>query len=178
LKQGFRRAKERGFDYALTIDADGQHYPADIPALLAALATHTGALVVGSRDLAADNMPEGNTFANRFSNFWFKVETGQSLPDTQTGLRVYPLQRLSGWRLMSSRYEAEFALLVFAAWAGVELVPVNVRVYYPPAEERVSHFRPYADFARISAMNTLLCFGAVVYGYPRRFFRLFRKKKV
>ena len=172
LLAGFQRAKEEGFDYAITIDSDGQHYPEDIPLLVEALESHPGALIVGARNLQEQNMPGGNTFANRFSNFWFTIQTGIRLPDTQTGFRLYPLKRLSGTRFVTSRYEAELELLVFAAWAGVELVSVPVRVFYPSQEERVTHFRPVADFARISVLNTVLCFLAVVYGWPRRFWHL------
>ena len=131
LLAGFQRAKEEGFDYAITIDSDGQHYPEDIPLLMEALESHPGALIVGARNLQEQNMPGGNTFANRFSNFWFTIQTGIRLPDTQTGFRLYPLKRLSGTRFVTSRYEAELELLVFAAWAGVELVSVPVRVFYP-----------------------------------------------
>ena len=87
LLAGFQRAKEEGFDYAITIDSDGQHYPEDIPLLVEALESHPGALIVGARNLQEQNMPGGNTFANRFSNFWFTIQTGIRLPDTQTGFR-------------------------------------------------------------------------------------------
>jgi hypothetical protein len=78
---------------------------------------------------------------------------------------------LRGLRLLTSRYEAELELLVLASWHGTELVPVEVGVYYPPREERVSHFRPAKDFARISLLNTVLCLLAVVYGLPLRLWR-------
>ena len=94
------------------------------------------------------------------------VQTCRRVPDTQTGFRLYPLRKLWGYRLLTARYEAELELLVFAAWHGVAIHSIPVDVYYPPAEERVSHFRPGADFARISALNTLLCGLAVVYGLP------------
>lgn len=170
LVAGFRKAKEMGFYYALTIDSDGQHFPEDIPQFIKTLQQHPKALIIGARNLQEENMPGGNTFANRFSNFWFTVQTGIRLPDTQTGYRLYPLHLLAGTRFITSRYEAELELLVFAAWRGVELVSVPVRVYYPPAGDRVTHFRPVADFARISLLNTVLCFLAVVYGWPRRLF--------
>ncbi|MBO6083437.1 MAG: glycosyltransferase family 2 protein, partial [Bacteroidales bacterium] len=162
LKTGLEEARRLGYRFALTLDADGQHDPADIPALVAAAGERT--LVVGSRNLTADGMPAGNTFANKFSNFWFTVQTGRKLPDTQTGFRVYPLEDLPSLRLLTSRYEAELALLVFSAWKNLRIVPVPVRVYYP--EDRVSHFRPFADFFRISVLNTALCGLALVYGYP------------
>lgn len=171
LKTGLTFARQQGFRYAVTVDADGQHRADDIPALLQAVEEEPDALAIGSRGLQHENMPAKSTFANRFSNFWFALQTLQRLPDTQSGLRVYPLRRLHGLRWMSARYEAELTLLVFSAWAGVKLLPVPVSVYYPPRDQRVTHFRPGRDFTRISVLNTLLCFLMVVYGWPRIFCR-------
>lgn len=171
LKTGLTYARQQGFRYAVTVDADGQHRADDIPALLKAVEEEPDALAIGSRGLQHENMPAKSTFANRFSNFWFALQTLQRLPDTQSGLRVYPLRRLHGLRWMSARYEAELTLLVFSAWAGVKLLPVPVSVYYPPRDQRVTHFRPGCDFTRISVLNTLLCFLMVVYGWPRIFCR-------
>ncbi len=171
LKTGLTYARQQGFRYAVTVDADGQHRADDIPALLKAVEEEPDALAIGSRGLQHENMPAKSTFANRFSNFWFALQTLQRLPDTQSGLRVYPLRCLHGLRWMSARYEAELTLLVFSAWAGVKLLPVPVSVYYPPRDQRVTHFRPGRDFTRISVLNTLLCFLMVVYGWPRIFCR-------
>ncbi len=175
LRRGLEAARKAGFDYAVTIDSDGQHSPEEIPNLINALSTlHSplSTLVVGSRNLQADGMPAGNTFANRFSNFWFHLQTGLRLPDTQTGFRVYPLHNLPCLSLLTYRYESELELLVFSAWRGVRIVPVPVSVSYPA--DRVSHFRPFRDFFRISLLNTILCLLAIVYGYPRML--LCRKK--
>ena len=169
LKYGFRKALAHGYDFAITLDSDGQHYPEDIPLFLKAHEAHPDAMIIGDRGMMHDNMPKGNTFANRFSNFWFYVQTGQHLTDTQTGFRLYPLKRMRYARFITSRYEAELELLVFSAWSGVELIPVCVRVYYPPAEERVTHFRPVADFARISILNTVLSFLAVFFWLGKLF---------
>ena len=176
LCEGFRKAKTMGFDYAITLDADGQHFPEDIQNLLSTLngeidKGNEKVLVVGSRNLNAPGMPSGNTFANKFSNFWFTVQTAQRLPDTQTGFRIYPLHHLPNLSFITNRYESELELLVFSAWRNVKIVPSPVRVYYPPKEERVSHFRPFADFARISVLNTFLCIAALVYGYPSMLIR-------
>lgn len=171
LKTGLTYARQQGFRYAVTVDADGQHRADDIPTLLKAVEEGPDAIAIGSRGLQHENMPAKSTFANRFSNFWFALQTLQRLPDTQSGLRVYPLRRLHGLRWMSARYEAELTLLVFSAWAGVKLLPVPVSVYYPPRDQRVTHFRPGRDFTRISVLNTLLCFLMVVYGWPRFFCR-------
>ena len=113
----------------------------------------------------------GSIFANNFANFWFFVETLHAIPDTQTGFRLYPLKKLYGYKLLTSRYEAELELIVFASWHGVKIHSIPVDVYYPPKEERVSHFRPGPDFFRISVLNTVLCCLAVVYGLPLFLYR-------
>lgn len=175
LKQGFKKAQDLGFDYVISIDSDGQHFPEDIPLFIKTLETHPNALIVGSRNINEENMPEKNTFANKFSNFWFKVQTGVNLPDTQTGYRLYPLKNLPSLRFLTSRYEAELELLVGAAWRGTDLIPIKINVFYPKAEERVTHFRPFWDFFRISVLNTFLCILAVIYGLPSRYIRRRRK---
>lgn len=173
LKRGFQEALRQGFAYAITLDGDGQHYPSDIAVFLKANQEHPGALIMGSRRLDGVERSKGSGFANKFSNFWFWVQTGRWLDDTQTGFRLYPLKKLCGLSLLTSRYEAELELIVFASWHGVRLESVPVNVYYPPREERVSHFRPTADFARISVLNTVLCVLAIVYGLPLRLWRGF-----
>lgn len=191
LRRGLEAAREAGYDYAVTIDSDGQHCPEEIPQLIAAISNEPLAnnqerhemaksvspgqrpgfrhemptLVVGSRNLQADGMPAGNSFANRFSNFWFTLQTGLRLPDTQTGFRAYPLHHMPCLSLLTRRYESELLLLVLSAWRGVRIVPVPVSVSYPT--NRVSHFRPFRDFMRISVLNALLCLLAIVYGYQR-----------
>lgn len=167
LKRGFKKALEMGFAYAITIDADGQHFPEDIPLMLEANQKNPGCLIVGERKgLETMERSGGSKFANAFSNFWFTVQTGCRLKDTQTGYRLYPLKKLYGLSLLTSRYEAELELMVFASWHGVKLVSTPVNVFYPPREERVSHFRPGLDFTRISILNTILCVLALVYALP------------
>lgn len=168
LKKGLRKARESGFDYAITIDADGQHFADDIPVLAQAAMQHPGSLVVGCRNLSEKGMPSANTFANKFSNFWFRLQTGIDLPDTQTGFRLYPLKEMGSLRWITSRYESELEMLVYAAWRGIKIVPVKVRVYYPPKGMRVSHFRPVYDFMRISLLNSILCLIAVAYVWPAK----------
>lgn len=167
LKTAFAYALSKDFKYAITIDADGQHYASDIPKFVSAIKNVPNSLVVGSRNLQADGMPSKNTFANKFSNFWFTIQTRQHIPDTQTGFRLYPLEKMGCMWWLTARYEAELEMLVYAAWHNIKLLPIPIKVYYPPTEERVSHFRPIVDFARISVLNMILCFLAIVYGGPR-----------
>lgn len=175
LKKGFEKALLLGFAYAITLDGDGQHYPEDIRKFLQANLDHPGALIIGNRNLEGVERSKGSSFANKFSNFWFYIQTGRRLEDTQTGYRLYPLKKLHGLSLLTSRYEAEIELLVFASWHGVNIVSIPIEVYYPPRKERVSHFRPTTDFIRISILNTILCFLAVIYGLPLRIGRFLMK---
>ncbi len=176
LRRGFAEAKRLGFDTAVTLDSDGQHLASDISALLHTYSAHEPCLVVGSRKFDNPNMPSKNSFANRFSNFWFTVQTARRLPDTQTGFRVYPLAKIGRHNPLNNRYEAELELLVRCAWRNVDIKSRQINVYYPPKNERVSHFRPTMDFVRISLLNTALCLLAVVYGYPSMAVRKIVKK--
>jgi glycosyltransferase involved in cell wall biosynthesis len=165
LRKAFRYALGKGFTHAIAIDSDGQHFAADIPNFLATAAERPDALIIGNRNLSQENMPRKNTFANRFSNFWFTLQTGRRLADTQTGFRLYPLEKTGKMRLFTRRYETELEILVRSAWNGIPFVPIAVNVRYTP--DRVTHFRPFADFVRISLLNTVFCLLAVTYGYPK-----------
>lgn len=172
LKLGLQKAHEWGYRYAITIDSDGQHYADDIPVFINKIEEKPDSLLIGARNLAADNMPSRNTFANKFSNFWYKVETGKTLCDTQSGYRLYPLEKLQNIHFITRRYEFEVEIIVRAAWRGVNVENIPIKVYYPPVEERVSHFRPLQDFTRISILNTVLVLYAFLFYYPWKFVRL------
>lgn len=169
LKRGLREAARIGYAYAITIDSDGQHYANDIAVFVEAAERSANTLFVGARNLQAENMPSRNTFANKFSNFWFWAETGTHLADTQSGFRLYPLAEFTKMHFITSRYEFEVEVLVRAAWKGLKVENVPIKVYYPPADKRVSHFRPLRDFTRISILNTYLVLVALLVYYPWRF---------
>jgi hypothetical protein len=80
-------------------------------------------------------------------------------------------------RLITNRFVAELELLVRCAWRNIPLVSQPINVYYPPVNERLSHFRGGKDFFRISLLNTVMCFAAIVYGYPSMFLRKICKTK-
>lgn len=156
LRTGFKKALELGYDNAITIDADGQHLATDLVHFLASAKLHPGALIVGARRMPETNVPRKNSFANRFSNFWFTLETGIRLPDTQSGYRLYPISKFRRTIFFTNKYEFELEILVRSAWRGIVIISIPVNVYYPPISERVSHFRPFRDFTRISLLNTVL----------------------
>lgn len=179
LQCGMAYAQRLGFRYAITMDSDGQHYPSDIPKFVDAIEQNPGTLLVGARNLNADGMPGKNTFANRFSNFWFRLETGVRLEDTQSGFRAYPLDKISlGSHLLTGGYEFELEMLVFTAWRGIPVKNIPVRVYYPPEGERVSHFRPFRDFTKISILNTFLVLYCLLWRWPVNFFRKLSWKNI
>ena len=178
IRRALRYAEEHGYRYMITIDSDGQHFASDIPKFVEEIEKTPDALLVGARNLRSDNMPGKNTFANKFSNFWFRVETGMRLDDTQSGFRLYPVRRMKGMRFLTRRYEFEVEVLVRAAWRGIAVRNIPVNVFYPEKDERVTHFRPGKDFTRISILNTFLVLGALLFYYPWRFLRSLTKENI
>lgn len=179
LRKAFAYAAEKGYTYAITIDSDGQHFAKDLPGFIEKLPEHPHAIIIGARNMGQASVPGGSSFGNKFSNFWFKVETGITSPDTQSGFRLYPLEPLKKMRFVTRKYEFEIEVLVRAAWKGVDVISVPVTVYYAPKEERISHFRPFKDFFRISVLNTILVLIAFLYIKPRDFIRtLFSRQKM
>jgi lipid-A-disaccharide synthase-like uncharacterized protein len=99
------------------------------------------------------------------------------MPDTQSGYRCYPVQKLAGKTWFTRKYEFEIEVMVRASWSGIPVTYIPISVYYPKPEERVSHFRPMKDFTRISILNTVLVLIAVMYVKPRDFLRLLISKE-
>ncbi|SDI35094.1 hypothetical protein SAMN05421846_106227 [Chryseobacterium taeanense] len=175
LKIGFRKAKKLDYNYAITIDSDGQHYPDDIPVFVEALQSEKeDVLLIGNRNMSQDGIPKKSSFGNRFSNFWFWFETGIKLEDTQSGYRLYPLHKIPK-KYFTPKFEFEIEIIVRTAWRHIPVKNVPVKVLYDPAE-RVSHFRPFKDFTRISILNTILVTITLVYIIPRNFVNNFKKK--
>lgn len=181
LQTGIWKAAQEGYAYAIAMDSDGQHFAKDLPTFLAQIKETPGALIIGARNMSgagrADNIPGKSSFGNKFSNFWFWVNTGNKQPDTQSGYRLYPVQKLACKKWFTKKYEWEIESIVRASWSGIPVVSVPVSVYYPPAEERISHFRPFKDFFRISVLNTVLVLIALLWIKPRDFIRPLSKKE-
>jgi len=177
LRKGFKMALLKGYQYAITIDSDGQHFAKDLPLFLEKIQQVPDAIIIGSRNMNQESVPGKSSFGHKFSNFWFKVETGISAPDTQSGYRLYPLLLLQDFRFITRKYEFEIEVLVRAAWKGILIESVPISVYYAPKEIRISHFRPFRDFTRISVLNTVFVILTFLYIRPRNFFRAFGDKK-
>lgn len=176
LRAGFTIARNSGYKYAITIDSDGQHFPDDIPVFIEALEKDGDALFIGSRNMEQEGIPKKSSFGNKFSNFWFWFETGNKLEDTQSGYRLYPLNRIPK-KYFTTKFEFEIEVIVRAAWKGLPVKNIPVKVLYD-MNERVSHFRPFSDFTRISILNTLLVIISLLYIKPRDFILSFKKKNL
>src|SRR5690606_14937930 len=84
LLTGFRAAHALGYTHAVTIDSDGQHFPDEIPTLVAASRGNPDAVVIGARDMSGEHVPPSSTFGRMFSNYWLKVATGVAVGDSQS----------------------------------------------------------------------------------------------
>lgn len=179
LKIGFKEARKLNYDFAITIDSDGQHFPVDIPIFLEALQQEEtkNVLYIGARNMEQSDVPGSSSFGNRFSNFWFWFETGIWLTDTQCGYRLYPLRVIEKLKLYTPKFEFEIEIIVKAAWNGTLVKNIPVKISYDEAE-RVSHFRKVPDFIRISLLNTVFVFITLFYIKPRDFFRKITKKGI
>lgn len=178
LRLGLHKAKQEGFTHAVTLDSDGQHYASDIELFLRKAEEYPDALIVGSRTLPQEKLRRGSGFANKFSNFWFKFITDVELSDTQSGFRLYPLASIGNIRFFTRKYEFELEVLIKAAWRNIQLISIPVRVFYPAREDRISHFRPFRDFLRISLLNTVCVIVALLYVKPFSFLHYLKKESV
>ena len=151
LLAGFERLRD--FDAVVTLDADGQHPPACVPAFVAA--AESGAdLVLGEREITPD-MPPSRRFANRFSSAWCSSIAGQPIRDSQCGYRLYRREVLLQTPVRASRYEVETEMAVRAARLGFRVAHVGIPTVY--GDEK-SHLSPTRDVPRIVAMMLRLTF--------------------
>ncbi len=148
--------RERGGKWMVCLDADAQHSPEDLPVFLSAIDRHPTAIIVGARDFSVPNVPGGSRFGRKFSNFWVKLESGKSISDTQSGYRAYPVELVSQMKFRGRRYDFEVEVLTKAVWYGLDVIDVPIHVYYPPKEERISHFDQLKDNARLTHRHGML----------------------
>ncbi|KAB1066573.1 DUF2062 domain-containing protein [Tamlana haliotis] len=179
LRAGFKEALRLGYHYTITIDSDGQHFPEDIPVFINSLeqAENKNLLLIGARNMNQKSVPKKSSFGNKFSNFWYKLETGIELQDTQSGFRLYPIHQLKDLKFYTSKFEFEIEIIVKAAWKGTQVKNIPIQILYDETE-RVSHFRPFKDFTRISILNTWFVILTFLYIKPRNLFRKLKKKGI
>jgi glycosyltransferase involved in cell wall biosynthesis len=146
LRQGFGLALSNGCKAILTLDADGQHDPADIPKFLAAHEQDTQAILIGSRMAQADRFPAQRYYSNRTAAFFISKALGQYLEDTQCGFRLYPAGTLRSIPLTTSHFQTETEVLLRAVRRGIRLSSVPVKnIYHLNGHAPRSNFRPVVD---------------------------------
>ena len=142
--------------HAVTIDTDGQLFPADVPPLLDLARDRPNALVLGARNARAAGYPLRSRLGRWASNRLVWIECGQAVADSQCGLRVYPLAFVTVARCGAERFGFETEIITRATWAGLPVAQVPVACRYFPPGQRVSHFRPTVDSLRAMAMHARL----------------------
>ncbi len=146
LRTGMMEAA-RLADWAICLDADGQHDPDDMVHLIRAIPVGRRPIVLGRRT-GMQTAPWTSRFGRKFSNFWVWVSSGIRLSDSQSGFRIYPLPEVLGLDVRSGKYQYEIEVLAKAAWRATAVIEVPVKVSYSPGGHRISHFRPWQDFVR------------------------------
>jgi uncharacterized protein (DUF2062 family) len=167
LRTAARRLREQGATHMITLDADAQHDPEDLPRMLAALHAHPEALILGVRDFDGEAVPGSSRFGRAFGNFWVRVQTGTRVHDIQSGFRAYPVALIEALPCLTRRYAFEVEVVVRALWGGVPVQEVPVRVRYAPADRRNSHFHKLWDNLRLTVLNTHLTIRALL-PWPHR----------
>lgn len=169
LRTGFREVLRRGYDAVVTMDGDGQHQAADIPAILAASRRFPGSIVIGARLLEREQQPPGRRRANAVADWGISWACGRPIVDTQSGQRLYPRETLDLVDLPAEHFVFEAAMLITACRErGIGVVSVPIASRYQ-GEFRLSHFNPVRDVARITlyTLGRIIHYGNVVACYRR-----------
>lgn len=156
LQKAFQIALQRNFTHVITMDGDGQHKASDLNVIQNEILLHPWALIIGKRKLTGEHVPSSSKFGRKFSNFWVKYQTDQTVEDSQSGFRSYPLFFVQNFNFFTKKYDFEIEILIRLMWKKVAVREVEIDVYYPPHGERVSHFDKLWDNVKISLLNTVL----------------------
>jgi len=149
LQTGLAWAAARGFSHVFTVDGDGQHLAKEMPAVLEASSHDPAAIVLGERSREGHDISPMKLFGNRFANRWVEIASGRWFEDTQSGFRIYPVAATLALGGHASHYGFETEVLIRALRSGMPVVCRTVKVHYPPADLRVSYYRPWIDTIRI-----------------------------
>ncbi len=130
LKVLFRVAIERGFDAAISIDADSQHDTEDLPRFIREHEKNPHDLITGSRTLTVANMPRARYNAMQVARFYISLAANQFIDDTQCGFRLYPLELIKKLRLVTEGYVTEAEILIKAGDMGIRIRSVTIGAIY------------------------------------------------
>lgn len=148
LRQGITFARDHNFSHAITLDGDGQHLPEDIPVMLR-VAEETGAdLIIGARSFDRALMPRSRYFSNIIGSRLASVLVGCEIRDSQSGFRLFRLDKLGDAKLRSRCYELEMEVLIKMVRSGCTIAHAPVRMIYDDGEAR-SKMKPVRDTVRV-----------------------------
>jgi glycosyltransferase involved in cell wall biosynthesis len=148
LRVGIAFARESNFTHVVTLDGDGQHLPGDIPVILR-VAEKTGAdLVIGARCFDRSRMPRSRYFSNIVGSRLASALVGCEILDSQSGFRLFRLDKLDGAKLRSRCYELEMEILIKMTRSGCTVAHAPVRMIYDDAQTR-SKMKPVRDTVRV-----------------------------
>lgn len=148
LKSGFAYAICRGYDAVITLDADGQHLPREIPKFLAARAETNADLIIGGRAHLFDEMIPRRRLANRFSAWSIARASKTNVSDSQSGFRLYSKNLLLTARLRSDGFDLESEVIVRAGCAGFRVITIPIDLGFVDGQS-TSHYKPLMDSLRI-----------------------------
>lgn len=149
LKTGFEKAADLGLEYVITLDADGQHDPAEI-VHFAEQEARTGAdIIVGNRMADRGSMPPIRVFANTATSLFVSLRSGCRIPDSQNGYRLHKTSAVKDLNLETTRYDTESEILIKAARSGAVIDSIPVQTIYG---EEVSSVNPFVDTLRFFRM--------------------------
>jgi len=167
LRSGFAESARLGFTHAVTIDTDGQHDTADLQRLLDLVPGHPGALIVGAREREGSEAPGASRVGRALSNGMVWIESGVRVTDSQSGMRVYPLEHMGLLSGRVRRYGFETEVLTRAGWLGVPVVETTIRCIYDVPGGRTTHFNLRRDTLAHIGMHAGLFARAHMPGHPR-----------
>ena len=150
IRTGLAHVARHKGRYMIVVDGDGQHRPSDLKLFIDEIMDKESTIVIGARKFDGPNIPSSSRFGREFSNLWLEIETGMVVSDTQSGFRAYPVRLIESLPVSASYYDYEAEVLTRAVWAGLEVDEIEIDVYYPEPEERISSFRPLLDNLRIA----------------------------
>ncbi len=168
LKTAIRDLAERDVDYMITLDADGHHFPEDIPRLFSCIQQNDYTIAIGSRDfIIPEDTPVRGRFGRKVANLFFRIETGLNLSDVKSGFRAYPVRYVSKLNVRSNRFGFDAEILVRAAWANLEIQNRRTR-FMPSAGD--TRFRKFND-KLLCAVVDLWMFLHCLLPYPKKALR-------
>lgn len=150
LRVAFRYAVKNDFDAIITLDADLQHDPREIPKFVDYYIRHQAKIVIGNRMQAKDAIPPIRYGPNKVGVILFTWLTRQPIEDSQCGFRLYDRKVMEAIRILNVGFEAEADILLRAGKRGYHIGFVPIHAIYFPDGGHVSYYRPIKDTFRIS----------------------------